>query len=168
MNALICNQTRSSLEYFLTWNKVHMYIKEVYVLGWIHLLPLFKCWASSNTKLNGNRWDESRCLLLTKCQKMSWYSSVCCCSVAQSWPTLCDTMDCSMPGFPVLNYPRACSNSCPLSQWCHPIILPPIVPFSSWLLCFPASGSFPVSQFFTSGGQSIGASASASVFPMNI
>ena len=123
MNALICNQTRSSLEYFLTWDRVRMYIKEVYVLGWIHLFPSFKCWASSNTKLNGNRWDESRCLLLTKCQKMSWYSSVCCCSVAQSWPTLCDTMDCSMPGFPVLNYPRACSNSCPLSQDCPLFLL---------------------------------------------
>ena len=61
--------------------------------------------------------------------------------------------------------PRACSNSCPLSQWCHPTISSSVVPFSC-LLSFPASGSFPVSQFFTSGGQSIG--ASASVLPMNI
>ena len=63
--------------------------------------------------------------------------------------------------------PRACSNSCPLSQWCHPTILSSVVPFSC-LQCFPESGSFPVSQLFESGGQSIGASALASVLPMNI
>ena len=60
------------------------------------------------------------------------------------------------------------SNSCPLSQWCHPTISSPVVPFSSCSQSFPASGSFPMSQVFTSGGQSIGASASASVLPMNI
>ena len=64
--------------------------------------------------------------------------------------------------------PRACSNSCPLSWWCHPAILSSFVPFSSCLQSFPASGSFLMSQFFASGGQSIGASASASVLPMNI
>ena len=64
--------------------------------------------------------------------------------------------------------PRVNSNSCPLSQWCHPTISSSVVPFSSHLQSFPASGSFPISQFFTSGGQSIGASASASVLPMNI
>ena len=61
--------------------------------------------------------------------------------------------------------PRDCSKSCPLSQWCHPTISSSVVPFSC-LQSFPASGSFPMSQFFTSGGQSIG--ASASVLPMNI
>ena len=64
--------------------------------------------------------------------------------------------------------PRACSNSCPSSRWCHPTISSSVVPFSSGLQCFPASGSFPVSQFFSLGGQSIGASASASVLSMNI
>ena len=59
--------------------------------------------------------------------------------------------------------PKACSNSCPSSQWCHPIISSSVVPFSSCLQSFPAAGSFPRSQFFASGGQSIGASASASV-----
>ena len=63
--------------------------------------------------------------------------------------------------------PRACSNSCPLSQWCHPAISSSIVPFSC-LQSFPASGSFLMSRLFTSGGQSIGASASASVLPTNI
>ena len=56
--------------------------------------------------------------------------------------------------------PRVCSNSCPLSQWCHPTISSSVVPFSSCLQSFPASGSFTMSQLFTSGGQSIGASAS--------
>ena len=64
--------------------------------------------------------------------------------------------------------PRVCSDSCPLSKWCHPTISSSIVPFLSCLQSFPASGSFPLSQLFASGGQSVGASASASVFPMNI
>ena len=64
--------------------------------------------------------------------------------------------------------PRACSNSCPLSRWCHPTTSSSVVPFSSCLQCFPVSGSFPLSQVFASGGQSTGASASASVLPMNI
>ena len=62
----------------------------------------------------------------------------------------------------------ACSNSCPSNQWCHPTISSSVIPFSSYLQSFPASGSFPMSQFFALGGQSIGASASASVLPMNI
>ena len=59
-------------------------------------------------------------------------------------------------------------NPCPLSRWCHPTISSSVISFSSRLQSFPASGSFPVSQFFASGGQSIGVSASASVLPMNI
>ena len=91
-----------------------------------------------------------------------------CCSVAQSCLTFCDPMDYSMPGFPVLHTPRVCPNSCPLSQWCYPTISSSFIPFSSCLQSCPASGSFPMSQFFPSGGQSIGASASAAVLPMNI
>ena len=64
--------------------------------------------------------------------------------------------------------PGACSNSCPLSWRCHPTISFSDVHFSSCLQSFPASGSFPISQFFASGGQSIGVSASVSVSPMNI
>ena len=63
--------------------------------------------------------------------------------------------------------PRVYSNSCPLSWWCHPTILSSVVPFSSCLQSFPASGSFPMSQLFASGGQSIGVSASTLVLPMN-
>ena len=58
-------------------------------------------------------------------------------------------------------------NSCPLSQWCLPVISSPVVCFSSCLQSFPASGSFPMSQLFASGGQSIGVSVSTSVLPMN-
>ena len=64
--------------------------------------------------------------------------------------------------------PRVCSNLCPLSWWCHPTILSSVVPFFSHLQSFPGSGSFQMSQFFTSGGQSIGVSASAWVLPVNI
>ena len=64
--------------------------------------------------------------------------------------------------------PSPTPNSCPLSQWSHPTISSSVVPFSSCLQSFPASGSFQMSQFFTSGGQSIGVSASASVLPMTI
>ena len=90
-------------------------------------------------------------------------------SVAQSCPTLCDSMDFSTPGSPCPSpTPGTYSKSCPLSQWCHPTILSSVLPFSSRLRSFPASGSFPVSQFFTSGGQSIGVSASASALLMNL
>ena len=79
-------------------------------------------------------------------------------------------MDCSMPGFPILHcFPELIySNSYPLSRWCHPTISSSVIPFSSWPQSFLATGSFPISQFFTSGSRSIRASASASVIPMNI
>ena len=64
--------------------------------------------------------------------------------------------------------PGACSNSCLLNQWCHPTISSSVIPFSSCLQSFPASGSFQMSQFFASGGESIGVSVSTSVLLMNI
>ena len=89
-----------------------------------------------------------------------------CCSVVQLCPILRPhglqhiRLPCPSPS------PRAGSNSCPSSQWCHPTTSSSVIPFSSWLQSFPASGSFPMSRFFASGGRSIG--VSASVFPMNI
>ena len=81
---------------------------------------------------------------------------------------LCDPMACSTPGFPVFFYlPELAQTHGPLSRWCHPTISSSVGPFSC-LQSFPASGSFPVSQLFTSGGQCNGASASASVLPVNI
>ena len=87
-------------------------------------------------------------------------------SVAQSCPTLCDHMNCSMPGFPVHHQLPELTQT-----HVHPVghaIQPshPVFPLSSYLHCFSASRSFPVSQLFASGGQSIGASVSASVLPM--
>ena len=64
--------------------------------------------------------------------------------------------------------PRVCSNSCPFNQWCHPTTLSSVAPFSTCLHSFPASGSFPMSQPFASGGQSIGVWASALVLPVNL
>ena len=86
-------------------------------------------------------------------------------SVAQSCPTL------RLHGLQHVRFPcpsPACSNSCPSSRWCHPTISSSVSPVSSHLQSFPASGSSPMSQFFTSGGQSIRVSASAPVLPMNI
>ena len=76
-------------------------------------------------------------------------------------------MDCHTPGFPVLHHPWVCTNSYLLSQWCHPAISSSVSHFSCPQY-FPASGSFPMSWLFASGGQAVGASASASVLPMNI
>ena len=94
---------------------------------------------------------------------------LCCCSVSQSYWTLCNPMDCSITSFPVPSpTPGVYSNSCPLSWWCHPTMSSSVVPFSSCLQSYPALGSFEMSHIFASGGQSIGVSALASVLPMNI
>ena len=100
----------------------------------------------------------------------SWWFCVlrCCCSVTMLCLTLCDPMDCNMPDFPPFTVFRSLLKFCPLSWWCHPTISSSVVPFSSCSQSFPASASFPMSWLFTLGGQSIGASASASVLPMNI
>ena len=88
-------------------------------------------------------------------------------SVTQSCPTLRPHgLQHTRPPCPSPT-PGVYSNSCPLSQWCHPTISSFVVPFSPSLQSFPASGSFQMSQFFAWGGQSIGASASTSVLPMN-
>ena len=91
-------------------------------------------------------------------------------SVAQSCLTLWNLMDGSTPGLPPHPSPTTgvYSNSCPSSRSCHATISSSIVTFSSCLQSFPASVSFPLSLFFTSGGQSVGVSASASILPMNI
>ena len=93
---------------------------------------------------------------------------LCCCSVAQSCLTLCNPMDCSTPGLPVLHYLMEFAQT-----HVHTVgdaIQPshPLIPFSSCLWSFPGAGSFPMSRLFASGGQSTGASTSASVLPMNI
>ena len=91
------------------------------------------------------------------CKDFDWKLDPCsCCSVAKSCPTLCNPMDCSIPHFPVLHYlPEFCSNSCPLSRWCHPTISSSVTPFS-YSQFFWALGSFLMSKLFASGGQGIG------------
>ena len=91
------------------------------------------------------------------------FSSVQFSSVIESCLTLCEHARLPRPS----PAPGACSNSCPSSQSCHPTSSASDIPFSCCLQSFPASGSFPMSQFFTSGSQSIGPSASASILPMN-
>ena len=86
------------------------------------------------------------------------------CSVVS---TLWDAIDCSTPGFAVHHQLPELTQRHVHSQWCHPIISTSVIPFSSCLQSFPASSSFPM-KLFASGGQSVGASASAPVFPMNI
>ena len=88
-------------------------------------------------------------------------------SVSQSCPTLWDPMNHSTPGLRLSPTPGDYSNPCPLSWWCHPAISSSVIPFSCRPQSLPASGSFPMSQLFASGGQSTGFSASASVLPMN-
>ena len=101
-----------------------------------------------------------------------WVNLVQFSSVSQFCLTLCDPMDCRDPMDTrrpcPLPTPGAYSNSCPLSRWCHPTILSSAIPFCSCLQSFPASGFFPMSPPFASGGQSVGASTSALILPMDI
>ena len=106
-------------------------------------------------------------LLPSEMSAIVWLSSI-----AQLYQTLCNLMNRSMPGLPVHHArtpwtPGVHPNPCPSSRWCHPTISSSVMRFSSCPQSFPASGSFPVNQLFTSGGQSIRVSASTSALPMN-
>ena len=95
-------------------------------------------------------------------------STMCCWLVIRPCPTLCNPKGLQHNRLPCPSLsPRVCSNSYPLNLWCYPTIPSSVTPFS-YPQSFPASGTFPMSWFFASGGQGIGASASASVLPMNI
>ena len=91
-----------------------------------------------------------------------------CCIVAKSCPALCTPWIAAHHASLSFTISRVCSNSCPLSQWCHPTVSFCATLFSFVLQSFPESGSFPMSCLFASGGQIIGASASASFLPKNI
>ena len=114
--------------------------------------------------MNNTRWKQK----VLEQRRESKYLLVQFSSVTQLCPILCDPMDCSTPGLPV-HHPLPGFTQTHV-HWVGDTIQPSssVVPFSSCLQSFPASGSFPVSQFFPSGGQSIGLSASASVLTMNI
>ena len=121
-------------------------------LNWTELHTLPHPWIPTN---NGK--------VFLKCISNSVHFS----SVAWLCSALCDPTDCSTPGLPSPT-PRIYSNSCPLSQWCHPTTSSSVIYFSFRPQPFPASGSFQMSQFFASGGQSTGVSGSTWVLPMNI
>ena len=122
----------------------------------------YSCWLSTTPQgvqgevrhsvLQGIWWDRS----------LHQFSSV-----TQSCSTHCNLMDSSMPGLPVHHQLSDFTHSCPLSWWCQPTISSSVTPFSSCLQSFPESWSFPISQLFASGGQSIGVSASTLVLPKN-
>ena len=126
-------------------------------------------WNYADLKNEGNlpiceKWMDLDSILLNKIKHFSSVQFTRSVVYDSSWPHgLQHTrLPCPLPT------PRACSNSCPLSWWCHSMSSSSNVAFSFCLQSFSASGSFPMSQFFASGGQSIGASASASVLPMTI
>ena len=125
----------------------------------IHMMVMKQSW-SINSYLEKYRYGWShteKCINMCIC-----VDQYCCCSVVHLCLTLTHGLQHARLPCPSLS-PGGHSNSCPSSQRCHPTILSSVVPFSSCLRSFPASGSFPVSQLFKSGGQNIGASASASV-----
>ena len=107
-------------------------------------------------------WNFSRSSVFSQCS-VTQFSSV-----AQSCPILCNSMNHSTPGLLSITNSGVYPNTCPLSWWCHPTISSSVVSFFSCPQSSPASGSFQMSQFFTSGGQSIGGSTSISVLPINI
>ena len=119
-----------------------------FLASMLHKLP------NSNPHLRRGSWGNcSECVLLF--------------SVSQSGPTLGGPVDCSTPGFPDHHLLEFVQIQCPLRRWCHPTISSSVTPFSSCPQSFPAWEFFPMSQLFTSGDQSIGASASAAVLPIN-
>jgi len=128
-----------------------------------------KAWSRNSNRINGQQAHETCSILLIIREmqiKTTMRYSPQLSSVSQSCPTLQPhELQHARPPCPSPT-PRAWSNSCPLSQWWHPTISSSVVPFSSCPQSFPASGSFQMSQLFASGGQSIGASASASVLPI--
>ena len=119
--------------------------------GWFHCFS----WGDRYAFLSFYYWRFLKLDLLERRQHMFNYSVV-------SNSLHPHGLHCPLPS------PGVSSNSCPLSWWCHPTISSSIIPFSSCLHSFPLSGSYPMSQLFTSGGQIIGASASASVLPIKI
>ena len=137
----------------------------------IKLIGLIKGILKVATLKSFNRYDQSFRLVITYMRilegekPLSWLLLFSCLVVSDSlWPHGLQHAGLPWPS----PSPGVCSNSCPLSRWYHPTISSSVIPFTSCLQSFPASGSFPLNQLFTSGGWNIGASASVSVLPMNI
>ena len=132
-----------------SWEKFHcMCINYIYIYILIYIyIHTLHSYASKFGKLSSGQFSSVQSLSRVRL-------------FATPWTAACQA------SLSITNSQRL-HNSCPLNRWCHPNISSSGIPFSSCLQSFPASGSFPVTQFFTSGGQSIGISASKSVLPMN-
>ena len=142
------------LAYFTPVSSTSLELIQVYSFQWLSNTPLILEFSSS---MYQRLWKVEKVLqLFSSVQSLShvWLFTTPCTAAHQA--------------FLSINNSLRCSNSCPSSQWCHPTISYSVFLFSSCLQSFPASGSFLMSQFFVSGGQSIGVSASASVLPMDI
>ena len=161
---------------FLTRTSCHKILQMVTGawLEWVVSVNMFHitkgevvCLFSHSSWLSGRGWCQAHVIPLFP-EDSPLVSSIYCCSVTQSRPTLAipwmqhARLPCPSPS------PRVCSNSCPLSLWCHPSISSSVTAFSSCLQSFPVSGSFLMSWLFTSGGQSIRALASPLILPINI
>ena len=133
---------------------------------WSLVRDLRTCMLCGVVRKGGGHYFICMCICVCIIYIVSYISVQFSCSVVSDsfWPRVLHhaRLPCPSPT------PGTCSYSCPSSQWCHPTISSSVVPFSSCLQSFPASGSFSMNQFFAWGGQSIGVSASASVLPMNI
>ena len=139
----------------LTYNITELYFQEIILDHHEYVL----IWEYEDLQLP--RGEKKRGILGTRTLLILQFSSVAVVSDSL-WPHGLQHARLPCPS----STPRTCSNSCPLSQWCHPTISSFVVPFSSCLQSFLASGSFQMSQLFASGGQSIGVSASTSVLSM--
>ena len=133
---------------------------------WVRKIPWWRKWQP----IQCSCLESSMSSKLDRLQSMGSQRVRCCQSVQSlSHVRLFVTPNCIMPGLPIhhqlLEFTQ---NLCPLNRWCHPTTSSSIIPFSSHLQSFPALGSFPMSQLFTSGGQSTEVSASTSVLPMNV
>ena len=145
----------------ICWCRKH---KRCEFAPWVGKIPCKGAWQPAPVFLPGeSHGQRSLVAVVHRSQRQP-----CCCSVAQLCPAVWDPVDFSTLGFAVLPSPGACSNSRPLNQWCHPTISSSVVSFSSCLPSLPASGSLAMSQLFAWGGQSIGASVSASVLLLNV
>ena len=125
-------------------------------------------------QMDGKQWKQWQLYFLGLQNRCRWWLQPWNEKTLAPWKKSYDNLEFSsavqlwMTQRPMELAPRACSNSCPWRWWCHPSISSSIIPFSSCPQSFPASGSFQMSQYFASAGQSTGVSASASVLPINI
>ena len=158
------------------WDFSSYFEKGITLLGFLRTYD-YKTFKNTLTWRVQKRSVYSVCRVCFSLNKSTFYLSLCLslnsfCNVIVDSHSVSDSLwphGLQHTRLPCLSpFPGACSNSCPLSQWCYPTVSSSVAHFSSCPQSFPALGSFPMSQLFTSGGQSIGPSSSTSVLPTNI